>query len=283
MCDRCREPNSSCISNRNFTKVYEQLKVNRFICSRSYELQLIGFLSQRDNAKNKERSDTLAAQLATYEGANGTEAGSRTRVATSGRNTPTFDPDTSRKYQKLLQQHSELARKHDVLQEELAALREVCTGREREVEVTRRRATDAETQIAALREDLERLESRMTSDGRPVDDIEQENGELRHENDNLRHENDSLNHKIGLLLDVNDSIHGTPAHQSQQLKFEGDGERRSLSIADSEEHKRVVESLSADIQDWQRRYGDVLPSAETSTIVQPAKGNDKNDKRFSVD
>lgn len=221
--------------------------------------------SQRDNAKNKERSDTLAAQLATLEGANGTEAGSRTRVATSGRNTPTFDPDTSRKYHKLLQQHSELSRKHDVLQEELAALREVCTGREREVDVTRRRATEAEKQIAELREDLERLEACVGRDGRTVDEIEQENTDLRHECDVLRGENDSLNHKIGVLLDVDDSVlqHGSagPAaraspsprragHESEEAM------RRSPSIANSEEHKRVVESLSADIQDWQRRYGD---------------------------
>jgi chromosome segregation ATPase len=207
--------------------------------------------------------------LATLEGANGNEAGSRTRVATSGRNTPTFDPDTSRKYQKLLQQHSELSRKHDVLQEELAALREVCAGREREVDVTRRRATEAETQIAALRDDLERLESRMGRDGRTVDDIEQENTDLRHENDSLRHENDSLNHKIGVLLDVDESVHhgtspvrhetGSPRDASG---IRSDELRRSLSITDSEEHKRAVESLETDIQDWQRRYGDVSPSKD---------------------
>ena len=151
------------------------------------------------------------------------------------------------------------------MQEELAALREVCTGREREVDVTRRRATEAEKQIASLREDLERLETRMSRDGRTVDEIEQENTDLRHENDVLRGENGSLNHKIGVLLDMDDSVlqheSAKPVAGGTTLRQRTKGEpeettRRSPSIADSEEHKRVVESLSADIQDWQRRYGD---------------------------
>ncbi|KAJ9097830.1 hypothetical protein QFC19_006620 [Naganishia cerealis] len=235
--------------------------------------------SQRDNAKHKERSDTLAAQLAALEGASGNEAGSRTRVATSGRNTPTIDLETSRKYQKLVQQYSELTRKHDVLQEELAALREVCTGREREVEVTRRRATEAEEEIALLRDDLDRLESCMIRDGRTVDEVELENKDLRLENDSLKSENDSLNHKIGLLLDVDDSSHhGHHSLGEKQSAIHNDGvegsyKRRSLSVAGSEEHNRALESLTAEMEEWQRRYAPVTPTTEASPPLQANKIN----------
>lgn len=229
---------------------------------------------KRDNAKHKERSDSLAGQLAALEGANGNEAGSRTRVATSGRNTPTTDPEISRKYQKLAQQYSELTRKHEVLQEELAALREVCAGREREVEVTRRRATEAEEEIALLRDDLDRLESQMMRDGRNVDEIELENNDLRQENSSLKSENDSLNHKIGLLLDVDDpSHHGHNSLAGKQSPLRNGFERRSLSIAGSEEHNRALESLSAEMQEWQRRYAPVTPTTETSPPLQADKIN----------
>lgn len=157
------------------------------------------------------------------------------------------------------------------------------------MDVTRRRATAAEAQIATLREDLERLEARMGRDGRTVDDIELENNDLRHENDSLRHENESLNHKIGVLLDVDDSVHhGTgPVDRgtvsSNDAGRHTDGLRRSLSVTDSEEHKRVVESLSADIQDWQRRYGEVSPPATSGIGAHPGKDEAKAGARETLD
>jgi FtsZ-binding cell division protein ZapB len=107
-----------------------------------------------------------------------------------------------------------------------------------------------------------------------VDEVESENNDLRQENNSLKSENDSLNHKIGLLLDVDDpSHHGHNSLTGKQSPLRNGFERRSLSIAGSEEHNRALESLSAEMQEWQRRYAPVTPTTETSPPLQANKMN----------
>lgn len=144
-----------------------------------------------------------------------------------------MDVESSRQYQKLTQQHSDLQKRFEALQEEMSALRDVNAGREREVDIMRRRLTDSDGQIRELRTELERINSGNW------DELEQENAELRAENENLTH-------RIGILLDVDDQ-------HSQE-----DDDR---SMRDSQQHRRsqsggdsTLDNLSQEMHRWERTY-----------------------------
>jgi predicted RNase H-like nuclease (RuvC/YqgF family) len=197
--------------------------------------------SQDELNKQKSMNATLQAELDAVQGTNGAEAGSRTRAATSGRATPTADPEGSRQQQRVLAHNTELQQQLEGAREELDALRDVCTGREREVEIMRKRATDTEARLSEAKKELERLQNTL-SDGRTLDDLEQENAELRQENE-------TLNHQVMLLLADDDVSSPRP---KSGLDFGKVVRRRSASsTVDSEDHGR---DLTLEMQEWQHNF-----------------------------
>lgn len=145
-------------------------------------------VSQDELTKQKNVNTSLQAELDSVQGTNGAEAGSRTRTAMSGRITPTAEGEQSRQHQRLQSQNKDLQRQLDGVNEELAALRDVCAGREKEVDITRKRIRDSEHRVATLQKELQQYQHDESSDGRTWRELEQDNIELRQENETLSHQ-----------------------------------------------------------------------------------------------
>ena len=185
---------------------------------------------QDELTKQKSTNAALQADLDAAQGTDGTEAGARTRSALSGRATPTIDGETPRQQQRLAIQNADLQRQVEGLREELGALRDVCAGREKEVEITRRRAGEAEAQLKDAKNELERYQSEDLGT-RSIGEIEQENADLRQENE-------TLNHQVMLLLADDDTTSPRPRSDVDLSKLT---RRRSASSTQgSEEHSRAL-------------------------------------------
>lgn len=125
-------------------------------------------------------------------------------------------------------QNADLQRQVEGLREELGALRDVCAGREKEVEITRRRAGEAQAQLEQAKKELERYQGEEAGT-RSMAEIEQENADLRQEND-------TLNHQVMLLLADDDTTSPRPRSDVDFSKFN----RRQSTLSDlgSEEQSR---------------------------------------------
>lgn len=185
---------------------------------------------QDELTKQKSANAALQSELDAAQGTDGREAGSRTRSALSGRATPTTDGETPRQQQRLASQNAELQRQLEGLREELSALRDVCAGREKEVEITRRRAGEAEAQLELTRKELERYQGEDTA-ARTMAEVEQENADLRQENE-------TLNHQVMLLLADDDTTSPRPRSDVDFAKY---SRRRSTSSTQgSDEQSRIL-------------------------------------------
>lgn len=207
--------------------------------------------------RQREKNTNLQSTLDALQGTNSAEAGSRTRAAgttgtSSGRATPTFDVESTRQYQKLSTQHGDLQKRFETLSEEVNALREISAGREREVEITRKRAREAEATTTQLRAELERVQNGVSPDGRSYEDIEQENQDLKSENE-------VLSSKIGLLLEMNEPGSARPrsfiAGNSPKTPSHATSIRpQATTGGDSDDHSKSLEALSAEMAEWEQRF-----------------------------
>jgi hypothetical protein len=122
----------------------------------------------------------------------------------------------------------------------MGALRDVVAGREREVDIMRRRLADADSQIAQLRDELEHAGG--GSGDRSWEELEQENSELRQEVD-------MLTHKIGLLLDVDESGHGQRSGSEGHSSSGRRSQRQSHNNGDT-----TLDNLSQELHQWERSF-----------------------------
>ena len=209
---------------------------------------------QDELTKQKNANIALQADLDVAQGTSGTEAGSRTRSAISGRATPTTEGEPTRQQQRLVVQNNELQRLLDGTREELDALRNVCTGREREVEITRRRAGEAELQVEALKKELEKYHHEDGLSGRTLVEIEQENADLRQENE-------TLNHQVMLLLADDDSTSQRPRSDVDLSRLK---RRQSIGSGQgSEDH--TSRNIAAELQEWDENLSPNLRSGQLGT------------------
>lgn len=119
----------------------------------------------------------------------------------------------------------------------MGALRDVNAGREREVDIMRRRLVDADSRVAQLREELDH-----GGDDRNWEELEQENSELRQENE-------TLTHKIGLLLDVDETGGGRRPGSEQHS-----GSGRRSSRASQANGDTTFDNLSQEFHQWERSF-----------------------------
>jgi len=206
--------------------------------------------------KQKSLNSTLQSELDSSRGVNGSEAGSRTRNA-NGRNTPLSDDDgfrnqlseAQRLTQRLTLENQDLHRRLDDLQAEIEELRDSLSAAQRTAEL---RLHDAED----LQAEVDRLENSLKLAGGS------NNGtlvQIANENSALKAENKMLTDKINLLLEVDQPGYGGSNHRDSTIS----AGRASHS---SSENAMAFESLSNELDDWQRRLassrGSNRPSSE---------------------
>lgn len=225
--------------------------------SLSRHIKKVYYRTKEDLDRQKERNTLLQGQRELNQGPNGIDAGSRTRVATSGRATPTTDfVESSRPFQKLSNQHTELQRRFERLEEEMSALREISAGREREVDVTRKRALAAEEESDKLREEIDKLQNDESPEGRPWEEVLQENADLKQEND-------VLTSKVGLLLEMNEPGSARPRSSyfgnngsSSSPKVNSHLRTHSSTSISDDHHSPSLETLTQEMAEWESK----LPS-----------------------
>ncbi|KAG9001695.1 Negative regulator of mitotic exit [Tulasnella sp. JGI-2019a] len=191
--------------------------------------------------KQKGLNSSLQSELDSSRGVNGMEAGSRTRNA-NGRNTPLSDDDGNRaqlaeahrQNQRLGMENQDLHRRLENLQADIEELRDNLLATER----------NSEARLQHAEEEIERLETALRSaqDGEDETVLEQ----LIHENTALKAENKLLSDKINLLLEVDQ-----PGYDGENNRISGMSERRASHS--SSENAMAFESLSNELDDWQRR------------------------------
>ncbi|KZO92776.1 hypothetical protein CALVIDRAFT_584906 [Calocera viscosa TUFC12733] len=198
-------------------------------------------------AKEKSISATLQAELDTSRGVSGSVAGARTRAA-NGRSTPLSDTDgghnenmkvqlleAQRTMHRIANENQDLQRRLEALQLELDQYRDRLVASQRE-------SDNRLSQIEELEAETERLEASLQVARGGNDETLAE--QLTRQNTTLKRENDMLHHKIGLLLDdhtyanAGDRPLSTSSHQDS---------------ASSSENAMALESLSHELDDWQRR------------------------------
>jgi chromosome segregation ATPase len=220
-----------CSFIRGTEKVFRRMKVRLVMVDLASKSKLkLHVILQDELTKQKSANAALQSELDAAQGTDGREAGSRTRSALSGRATPTTEGETPRQQQRLASQNADLQRQLEGLREELSALRDVCAGREKEVEITRRRAGEAEAQLEQTRKELERYQGEDTA-ARTMAEVEQENADLRQENE-------TLNHQVMLLLADDDTTSPRPRSDVDFAKY---NRRRSTSSTQgSDEQSRIL-------------------------------------------
>ncbi|KZT52545.1 hypothetical protein CALCODRAFT_487056 [Calocera cornea HHB12733] len=198
-------------------------------------------------AKEKSISAALQSELDSSRGVSGSVAGARTRAA-NGRSTPLSDTDgghsenmkaqmleVQRNMHRLANENQDLQRRLEALQLELDQYRDRLIASQRE-------SDNRLSQIEELEAETERLEAALqVARGNNDETIAEQ---LGRENTTLKRENEMLHHKIGLLLDdqtyagAGDRPLSTSSHQDS---------------ASSSENAIALESLSHELDDWQRR------------------------------
>lgn len=194
--------------------------------------------------KQKNLNSTLQSELDASRGVNGAEAGSRTRNA-NGRNTPLSDDDGARTHlaeaqrqnQRVAMENQDLHRRLEGLQGDVEELRDHLVAAERNSESRLQQAEE-------LQNEVERLENalRLAHSGDDEAVLEQ----LIHENTALKSDNKLLTDKINLLLEVHQPGYDGANHRASTMSA-----RRASNS--SSEKVMAFESLSNELDDWQRR------------------------------
>ncbi|EJU00094.1 hypothetical protein DACRYDRAFT_101149 [Dacryopinax primogenitus] len=196
-------------------------------------------------AKEKNISASLQAELDASRGVSGGVAGARTRAA-NGRSTPLSDDgqnetlklqllESQRTSHRIASENQDLQRRLDAIQVELDQYRDRLVASQRECDNRLTMNEELEVEIDRLRASLE-----VSRGGHQETMAEQ----LTRENTTLKRENEMLHHKIGLLLD------------DQTYSATGDRPLSTAShhdSASSSENAHALESLSHELDDWQRR------------------------------
>lgn len=194
--------------------------------------------------KQKSVNSALQSDLDSMRGVNGAEAGSRTRNA-NGRITPLSDDDNARSHlveaqrqnQRLAMENQDLHRRLEDLQANVEELRDSLNAAQRTSSARLQHAQDLEGEVERLEHALRGAEG-----GDDATALEH----LIHENTVLKSENKLLSDKINLLLDVDHSGYDGTGHRASTLS----ARRASQS---SSEHAMAFETLSNELDDWQRR------------------------------
>jgi hypothetical protein len=119
------------------------------------------------------------------------------------------------------------------------------------VEITRRRAGEAEVQIETLKKELEKFHREDGLGGRTLAELEQENADLRQENE-------TLNHQVMLLLADDDSTSQRPRSEVDLSRLK---HRQSTGSAHgSEDH--TSRNIAAELQEWEENLSPNLRSSQ---------------------
>ena len=180
--------------------------------------------------KQKTTNATLQAELDAARGRSSTEPGSRTRA--NGSNTPSDDGhdllrsqlvEAQKQSQRLTKENLDLQQRIETLEKDLSLMRENLMASQRELD-------DRYSRVEELAHEVEKLNATLAIYRKGSDETAVE--QLTQENTNLKRENEQLSHKIHLLLEVD------------QPSF-----NRPLSMSSSEN----FEHLSNELDDWQRQ------------------------------
>lgn len=184
-------------------------------------------------AKQKGLNASLQSELDGVR--SGSEGGSRVRPM-NGRVTPISDDgqeaalrtqlvEAQRQTQRLTAENHDLHRRLDLLQGDLDRVR-------RELDNLQHEAENRLSRIEMLEDENERLESAVRQGGRDTN-----TDQLHRENASLRREVEQLSQRIALLLEVDD-----PSSNQR--------------VSDSSMDPNInMESISSQMDDWQRQYG----------------------------
>ncbi|KIJ21929.1 hypothetical protein PAXINDRAFT_165264 [Paxillus involutus ATCC 200175] len=180
--------------------------------------------------KQKTANSTLQAELDGTRGRSSTEPGSRARV--NGRSTPSDDShdllrsqliDAQKQSQRLTSENKDLCQRIELLEKDLTSMRE-------NLVVSQRESDDRYSRVEELEHEVERLNATLTIYRKGSDETAVE--QLTQENTNLKRENEQLSHKIHLLLEVDQPSFNRPSSMSSSENFE---------------------HLSNELDDWQRQ------------------------------
>ncbi|KAF8560199.1 hypothetical protein OG21DRAFT_1429725 [Imleria badia] len=180
--------------------------------------------------KQKTSNSALQAELDTTRGRSSTEPGSRTRA--NGSNTPSDDShdllrsqlvEAQKQSQRLTNENMDLRQRIEALEKDLASMRE-------NLIVSQRESDDRYSRVEELEHEVERLNATLAIYRKGSDETAVE--QLTQENTNLKRENEQLSHKIHLLLEVDQPSFNRPSSMSSSENFE---------------------HLSNELDDWQRQ------------------------------
>ncbi|KIL71754.1 hypothetical protein M378DRAFT_64627 [Amanita muscaria Koide BX008] len=173
----------------------------------------------------------------------------KTSRGINGRSTPSEEGpqllDAQRQVKQLHEENQDLRLRLETVQKELDLLRDALVQ-------ARKEADNRSNQVEDLRQEISQLQTRAGQD----DTLEK----LSSENATLKRENDQLSHKIGLLLDVD--------HSSFRQRPLSDASARPPSISSSE-NALAFESLSHELEDWQRQLASSLSNRRPLSEFEP--------------
>ncbi|KIJ65005.1 hypothetical protein HYDPIDRAFT_27741 [Hydnomerulius pinastri MD-312] len=180
--------------------------------------------------KQKTANSTLQSELDAARGRSSTEPGSRARA--NGRSTPSDDShdllrtqlvDAQKQSQRMTTENKDLRQRIESLEKDLASMRE-------NLIISQRESDDRYSRVEELEHEVERLNATLTIYRQGSDETAVE--QLTQENTNLKRENEQLSHKIHLLLEVDQPSFNRPSSMSSSENFE---------------------HLSNELDDWQRQ------------------------------
>ncbi|KAL4069765.1 hypothetical protein V8B97DRAFT_1872338 [Scleroderma yunnanense] len=200
--------------------------------------------------KQKATNAGLQAELEASRTRSSTEPGQRARV--NGRSTPSDDShdlrgqilEAQQHSQHLLTENKELRQRIEVLEKDLASMRESLV-------LSQQESDDRFSRVQDLEHEVEELTATLAiyREGSDETAIEQ----LTKENTTLRRENKQLSHKIHLLLEVDQPSFNRPSSMSSSENFE---------------------HLSNELDDWQRQLASSMSTRRPmSGVESPLHGH----------
>ncbi|KAH7885957.1 hypothetical protein F5I97DRAFT_1808782 [Phlebopus sp. FC_14] len=207
--------------------------------------------------KQKAANSTLQIELEAARGRSSTESGSGTRI--NGRSTPSDDNhdalriqliDAQKQSQLLNAENKDLRQRLESLEKELASMKETLF-------ICRRESDDRYSRVEELEHEVERLNATLTIYRKGSDETAVE--QLTQENTNLKRENEQLSHKIHLLLEVDQPSFNRPSSMSSSENFE---------------------HLSNELDDWQRQLASSMSTRRPmSDFESPPLGHGRAGSR----